>query len=84
MSEYDNSMQGVLFKNDRRESDTHPHAKGSAQIAGVEYWVSAWTRKDKKGNRYQKLMFTAKEKVSAEGRQQAQAVIDSFDDEIPF
>lgn len=55
----DNS--GSLFKNDRREKDTHPHAKGSALIGGVEYWVSAWTKEARDGSKYQSLSFTVKE-----------------------
>lgn len=51
---------GSLFKNDRREKDTHPHAKGTALIDGVEYWVSAWTKEGDKG-RWQSLSFTKKE-----------------------
>jgi hypothetical protein len=35
----DNS--GSLFRNDKRETDSQPHAKGSALIEGVEFWVSA-------------------------------------------
>lgn len=54
----DNS--GTLFRNDKREKDTHPHAKGSALIDGVEYWVSAWTKEGKDG-RYQSLAFKRKE-----------------------
>jgi hypothetical protein len=88
MSQYDNNMQGVLFKNDKRESDSHPHAKGSAEINGVEYWVSAWTNTDKNGNKYQKLKFTPKEETNQRGRQQARQVVDSgggdFDDDLPF
>lgn len=52
--------QGSLFKNERREKDTHPHAKGTALIAGVAYWVSAWT-KEGKGGKFQSLSFTPKE-----------------------
>ena len=54
----DNS--GSLFKNDKKEKDSHPNAKGSAKIDGVEYWVSAWTKKDKNGNPWQSLSFTPK------------------------
>lgn len=50
----DNS--GTLFKNDKREKETHPHAKGTA----VEYWVSAWTKEGAKG-RFQSLSFQKKE-----------------------
>ncbi len=51
---------GSLFKNEKREKDTHPHAKGSALIDGVEYWVSAWTKEGAKG-RYQSLAFKRKD-----------------------
>lgn len=52
---------GSLFRNDRREKDTHPHAQGSALIDGVEYWLSAWTNRAKDGSPYQSLKFTRKE-----------------------
>lgn len=52
---------GSLFKNDRKSSDSQPNAKGTALIGGVEYWVSAWTKKDKNGNNWQSLSFTPKE-----------------------
>ena len=84
MTQYDNDMQGVLFRNDKRESDSHPHAKGSAEINGVEYWVSAWTNTDKNGNRYQKLKFTPKEETVQKGRQQAASGGFPTDDDIPF
>lgn len=51
---------GTLFKNDKREKDSHPHAKGTALIDGVEYWVSAWTKEGAKG-RFQSLSFQKKE-----------------------
>lgn len=55
----DNS--GSLFKNDKREKDSHPNAKGSCMIDGVDYWVSAWTKFDKNGNPWQSLAFQKKE-----------------------
>ncbi len=48
--------QGSLFKNDRREKDTHPHAKGTALIDGVLYDVAAWTKEGKNG-KWQSLSF---------------------------
>jgi hypothetical protein len=54
----DNS--GSLFRNDKREKETHPQAKGSAMIGGVEYWVSAWTKEARDGSKYQSLSFTLK------------------------
>ena len=58
---------GFLFKNDRREKDTHPHAKGTALIDGVEYWMDAWTNEDRNGNKYQSLKFKRKEERPQQG-----------------
>lgn len=51
---------GSLFKNDRREKDSQPNAKGNALIDGVEYWVSAWTNEARDGSKYQSLKFERK------------------------
>ena len=42
---YDNTNRGQIWKNDKKEKDTHPDFKGSVNVEGVEYWVSAWKRK---------------------------------------
>ena len=79
----DNS--GVLFKNDKRENDSQPHAKGNALIDGEEYWVSAWTKTDKNGNKYQSLAFQRKAPIPAPNPAPKQTG-GTFDDlqEIPF
>lgn len=51
---------GTLFKNDRRDTDSHPNAKGKALIAGRWYWMSAWTKEPRGGgDKYQSLSFEA-------------------------
>jgi len=65
--------QGSLFKNNKKEKDTHPNMTGSALIGGVEYWISAWTKEGEKG-RWQSLAFKPKDK-------KAKANTDS---DIPF
>jgi len=47
--EYDNTNRGSIWKNEKRETDKHPHLTGSLNVEGTEYWVSAWA-KDKNGN----------------------------------
>lgn len=89
MSDYETKdFTGVLFRNDKRERDSQPHAKGSAVIEGVEYWVSAWTNESAKGNKYQSLKFTKKEDVHNTGMEQAKKALepaaDFDDDTIPF
>lgn len=46
MSQYDNTNRGAIWKNDRKDSDRHPDFKGSLNVDGIEYWVSAWRRKE--------------------------------------
>jgi len=86
--EYDNSNRGVLFKNDRKEKDTHPDYKGSYTDGdGAEFWLSGWLKKDKNGNTFMSLSTTAKDEVHNKGMQQArQAVAPSqeFEDDLPF
>lgn len=43
----DNS--GSIFKNDRKEKDTHPDRAGTAMIDGVMYYVSGWLKDGTKG-----------------------------------
>lgn len=74
---------GSLFKNDKREKDSHPHAKGSALIDGVEYWVSAWTKDGSKG-KFQSLSFQRKEPRQEPAKQQANHGARELDDGIPF
>lgn len=58
----DNS--GTLFRNDRKEKETHPNARGTAMIEGVEYEISAWTKDGAKG-KFQSLSFKRKEAAPA-------------------
>lgn len=73
---------GSLFKNDKREKDSQPQAKGSALIDGVEYWVSAWTNTKDDGTRWQALRFERKEQQQAQ--QQPADDPAPFDDDLPF
>jgi hypothetical protein len=52
--------QGTLFRNDKREKDSQPNARGEAMIGGVVYEISAWTKEGKKG-KFQSLSIKPKE-----------------------
>ena len=78
---------GSLFRNDRREKDTHPHAQGTALIDGEEYYISAWTNTKDDGSRWQSLKFKRKEeKREDRGRRDERRTHppDDYDDDIPF
>jgi hypothetical protein len=79
----DNS--GSLFKNDKKETESHPNATGKVMVAGVEYWISAWTKEGAKG-KFQSLAFKPCEQQPMTIKQ-AGAVPKNFpdlDDDIPF
>lgn len=77
---------GSLFKNDRREKDTHPNAKGTALIDGVEYWMDAWTNEARDGSKYQSLKFKRKDadQSGSYAKQEPQSSPADLDDEVPF
>lgn len=49
MTTYDNTNRGVLFDNDRKETDSHPDMTGSINIDGVDHWFSGWWKNGSKG-----------------------------------
>lgn len=57
---YDNNLTGVLFKNDRKEKDTHPDYKGSCEVAGVQYWLAGWIKEGQRG-KFMSLKLTEKD-----------------------
>lgn len=84
---YDSKVnRGVLFKNDRKRTETHPDYKGEINIDGVEFWLSAWIQKSRQGETYMSLSIgDAKgEKPSAKQPARHAAPDADFDNEIPF
>lgn len=79
MTEYNNQNSGVLFVNNKREKDTHPHMTGKINVEGVDYWISAWSKTSKNGNKLLSLSVKPME-VSAP----IEAAPADFDDDLPF
>lgn len=46
------NLTGALFKNDRKQSDTHPDYTGNCTIEGKEFWINAWLKEGPKGKYY--------------------------------
>jgi hypothetical protein len=94
--QYDNTNRGVLFKNDRKDSENHPDYKGQVNVGGQEFWLSAWIKEGQKG-KFMSLSVTPKEEQrqaappqrtapparngGGTGRQQRH---DDMDSDVPF
>lgn len=83
MTEFDNNLTGALFKADKDGNEKRPDYRGSAEIDRVEYWVSAWIRTSKKGEKFMSLKFEPKQATTRPKGNQRPAQPD-FNDRIPF
>lgn len=49
MEQQARNNSGVLFRNDKKESEKHPDYRGSILVDGTDYWLSAWIKEGKSG-----------------------------------
>jgi uncharacterized protein (DUF736 family) len=81
---------GSLFRNDRKEADTHPDYKGTALIDGLgECWLDAWINTAKDGSKYMSLKIKPKDDAAARRMSRPQEYSErtapaDFDDDVPF
>jgi uncharacterized protein (DUF736 family) len=50
--QFDNTNRGAIFKNDRKEKDTHPDYRGKINVDGVDKEISLWVKESKAGKTY--------------------------------
>jgi hypothetical protein len=78
---------GRLFKNDKKEKDTHPDYTGTALIDGVEHFMDAWIKRSESGKTWMSFSFKPKQKQAPAPapRQAPSRVPSSFaSDDPPF
>ena len=62
MPEYDNTNTGALFRNDKDGNEKRPDYKGSLDVNGEQFWISAWIRESKNdGRKFMSLKIEPKE-----------------------
>jgi uncharacterized protein (DUF736 family) len=79
---------GSLFKNDKKETDSHPDYKGSALIDGLgECWLDAWVNTANNGSKYMSVKIKPKD---ANGAAKVMPAVGSYtaddddSEDIPF
>lgn len=80
MNDYDNTNRGALFRNDRKQRENQPDHTGTLNVAGEEYWLSAWVKEDRNGRKYFSLSVTSK---TAQEQQQRKENFNDFDQDEP-
>ena len=93
MPQYDNTNSGILYRNREKAKEganpKWPDYKGSLNVGGTDYWLSAWLKTGgdgtkMAGQKFFSLSIQPKEQKQATPRDKTmQAVIDISDD-IPF
>ena len=81
MTDYDNTDSGALFKNDKGDNQNRPDYRGSLNVGGTDYWISAWLKTSKAGAKFMSLSVSAKDANTAPNPGPAP---DDFSDDIPF
>lgn len=75
---YDNTNTGALFTNSNRANDRQPHFRGSINIEGVEYWLSAWKKQARSGATYLSIAVSPKDE-NAKPKTKQEECADEFD-----
>jgi hypothetical protein len=96
---YDTTNRGAIWKNDDKQNDNHPDFKGSINVDGKDYWISAWKRKEGAAAKAPALSFSVKPKDEQPRREPAASISEraqaamkrpagasdrDLDDSIPF
>ena len=77
-------LSGALFKNDRKEKDTHPDYKGKCLINGTEWQIAAWLSEARSGAKYMILKFSPPFVREDKPPEPAKEAAPLPDDQIPF
>lgn len=90
MKQYDDTNRGALFKNERKEQESHADYRGSLNVDGTDYWVSSWIKTSKNGQKFMSLSVKCKDGTADRPEQKALTEVQKhfpdaeLNDEVPF
>lgn len=84
MAEFDNTNRGSIWKNVRKEKETHPDFTGSINVDGKEFWLNGWLRKPGAKEKAPAMTFSVNPKTGGGGGGNAPASSPVGEDDIPF
>jgi hypothetical protein len=79
MSDYDDTNRGALFKNERKEKETHSDYNGTLNVNGEDFYLNAWLKESKAGKKFFSLS------VKPKGETQPAAPVTEISmEDVPF
>ena len=79
MAEFDNTNRGTLFVKDKTK-DNDPDFNGTLNVGGVEYWIFAWKKTSKGGNKFLSLSIRQKQEQTRQSSQPTRKAVQDKDD----
>jgi hypothetical protein len=78
--------RGSIWRNEKKETDSHPDFTGTINVGGVEYWLNGWKRAPDASPKSPAMKFTVKPKEArrADPISSGRGRKDMDEDSIPF
>ena len=85
MSEqYDNTIRGTFFVNDRKEKETHPDYTGKINVGGEDFYIKGWKKVAKSGLNFLSLAVQSVDEAQKPRTEQPKAATAPTNDDTPF
>ncbi len=89
--QYDDTNRGAMFDNNKAGNPNRPDYKGTINVEGTEYRISAWNKKSKGGVPFISMSVQPKTENGQYNQQERrpipavnQPVDPAFNDDVPF
>jgi uncharacterized protein (DUF736 family) len=75
---------GAIFKNDKKQKETHPDYKGKINVEGKDFEVALWLKESAKGMKYFSVAISEPYVPEQQVQPERAPSGDSVDDDLPF